>query len=101
MSATITEPLLVTREQLDAAVAIVEQVAREMGIEIRIDARIDIAPETPSAPPVQLLVVAITKRFDGGFDAYDAFSLGCKRALRSARLYSPAIPLETLTTLGW
>ncbi len=47
MSATITEPLLVTREQRAAAIEVVERTAREAGLVIRIEASIYIDPETP------------------------------------------------------
>lgn len=101
MPASITGPLLVTLEQLDAAIAVVERTAREANVALGIEARIDIDPEIPSAPPVELLVLSVLSEPSGGFDGFRNFMLDVKRAPKVEGLYVPTLPIETLTLPEW
>lgn len=102
MSSTlIAEPLLVTREQLDAAIAIVRETAAQFGIDPTIEADIYIDPEIASEPPVQLLTIHILTEPAGGHDAVDQFRRAARGALRRTGLYTPAAPIDLLMWPEW
>lgn len=100
-STVIAEPLLVTREQLDSAIAIVRETAAEFGIDPTIEADIYVDPEIASEPPVQLLTIHILTEPAGGVESVDRMAVATWRALRAAGLYKPQIPLETSDSPEW
>ncbi len=100
-STVIAEPLLVTREQLDAAIAIVRETAATFGIDPTIEADIYIDPEIASEPPVQLLTIHIATEPAGGLKTVDLLRRATRQALSAARLLHPTLPVHIFMWPDW
>ncbi len=101
MSATITEPLLVTRDQLDAAIAIIERVATEFGLDIAIDANVYIDPEIASEPPVELLTVRILKEPGDWIKQLLRFEREARERLFTSELHAPQVSIRMTLLPEW